>query len=1255
MPAEYISLHNHTESSLLDGAIKTEDLVKKARSFDMPAVAITDHGNMFGAVDFYQKAEEAGIKPIIGCEVYVAKDRMVKQAEKGARDAGGEGLEVNGKEKLHHHLVLLAANNEGYKNLISIVSDAYLTGFYRKPRTDWSVLSEKSAGLIALSACMNGEIPAALMRGDYSGARLKALQYRDLFGAGNFYLEVQSNGLPEQVEANRRLVALSGQTGIPLVGTNDCHYLNPDDWLAHDALLCIQTGKLISDQNRLRFDSKEFYFKSPREMSDYFREIPEACSNTLAIGEKCGFRFDLGAARFPSYKIASGESADDYIASLARAGLMKKFNGAPPEKYSQRLEFELKMITKMGFSGYLLIVYDFIDYAKTIGVPVGPGRGSVAGSLVGYCIGITNVDPIPYNLLFERFLNPDRISMPDIDVDFCRDGREKIIQYVYKKYGAPQTSQIITFGTMGARAAIRDVGRVLGVPLAEVDKIAKLVPAGPKVTIEKAMEMEPKFKEICRGSDKIKELIAIAKKLEGHNRHASVHAAGVVIAPEPISNICPLCVMSENKSRQGNGEGAVVTQYDMSAVEKIGLLKFDFLGLKTLTVIDKTLKMLVERGVKVDINSVAIDDQKTFELLRRGDTASVFQLESSGMRTLIKKIQPAVFEDIVALMALYRPGPLGSGMVEDFVRRKKGEVAISYQWPEMEEALHKILKDTYGVILYQEQVMQISNVIAGYTLAQADILRKAMGKKKPEEMAKQQKGFVDGAAKNGYPQRAAEELFDLMAKFAEYGFNKSHSVAYAYLAYQTAYLKAHSPVEFMAASLSAEVGVREKMLPLINECRNIGVNLLPPDVNESDMDFRVVGGNIRMGLTAINNVGEAAIGGLIEERRMKGEYATLEDLLERVDKTPAFKLNKKNIENMALAGTFDRLFGGDPHIARPMALACYESMCAEKKAPKRKAARTKAPAPMTGQPGLFFGEASSPPAKCLATDYDNAEAAPDEEREEPVVAVDPWDEKTLLVKEKQALGFFLSGHPVLSKRQKLEPYGISTVSSVVELEDGENKEIERHIVRIAGVITGIKEKTVKNKDGSLKRFAFLTIEDETGVIEVLVGSTLYEKKVDELKHDEVYIIDCVVMGDGVNIKKFADNIKSPKQLREQDKTYECEDEGIKIRKKSVNRYEIILDAYPDIARHWMSKIKPYLDRRNGWQNGEVQLEVTLLDAAIGEQGETANVRIGGSMKSVRDLRKIIETDASPAADAAEDFAETELAGAEMAPGMQVAQ
>jgi len=1096
---EFVHLHVHTEYSLLDGASRIDELIEQAKKYNMPAVAITDHGNLFGVVEFFKKAKKADIKPIIGCEVYVAPQSRFDRAK--------TTLESGMPEEASFHLTLLVENEEGYRNLTRLVTLAYLEGFYYKPRIDMELLSTHYKGLIALSGCLKGEVPYKIVYGNIERAENVAKQLKDLFGE-NFFLEIQSNSLPEQAVANRGLIEISKKFDIPLVATNDCHYLHKSDAKAHEILLCIQTGKTIKDEKRLKFQTDEFYFKSPEEMYSAFEEVPEALKNTLMIAEKCNFQFKLGEYKLPKYPVPQGYTAEEYLKKLAQEGLKQRFKGTVPEDYQKRLEEELKVITEMGFASYFLIVWDFINYARRENIPVGPGRGSAAGSLVAYALKITDIDPIKYGLLFERFLNPERISMPDIDVDFCKDRREEVIKYVAEKYGKDRVAHIITFGTMAARAVIRDVGRALNIPYAEVDKIAKMIPfACP--SLEQALNLEPRLKELYNKSETVKELIDIALRLEGLVRHSSQHAAGVVISPEPLENLMPLY--------KNPGEETVITQFDMKALEDVGLLKFDFLGLKTLTVIDETIKYVKAQGKELRLEDIPLDDPETYQLLCSGQTTGVFQLESRGMRELLKRLEPQRFEDLIALVALYRPGPLGSGMVDDFIKRKKGLIPVQYELSELKE----ILDETYGVILYQEQVMKIANKIAGFTMGQADVLRKAMGKKIPELMASLKEEFVQGAQKNGVPREKAEALFNIMAAFGEYGFNKSHSAAYAYLAYITAYLKAHYPKEFFAANLSNEMGDTNKIVKFINECKAWGIEIKGPDINESDRAFTVTGNSIRFGLEAVKGVGGSALQSILNERKKK-KFTSMTDFLTRVDTR---KVNKKVIESLIKAGAFDSLYPQcTPNQARAIAMHELLSFKGNKVAG-----------------GLFLTPQN----------------------------IEAWDNATVLTEEKSSLGFYLTGHPMKPLRPILNKMNISTIADIFDTDEEDFTETEEtQEIKIAGIVEEVKSKA-KEKGVT----AYVTIEDETGRVEVVIYPELFKKSNGILTEKNTILIKGVVFKSPESIKFLAREIEDLKNA------------------DLKTKYELTIDCSdPERAYKTLKEIRQCLEETN---NGEGNIYICL--------------------------------------------------------------
>src|SRR6202142_4224199 len=877
-PPNFVHLHLHTDYSLLDGACEIGELTTEAARRGMPAVAVTDHGNLFAAANFFHQAGTHGVKPIIGCEVYVAPDNHKNRGSDAERS---------------NHLVLLAENEEGYRNLIQLVSTGFLDGFYYKPRVDHDLLQQHSKGLIALSACLRGEVADALLCGSFDLARTNAYRLRDIFGKGNFFLEVQDQGMEIETRINRDLVQLSRETGIPLVATNDCHYLTRSDAHAQEVLMCIQTGKTMSDTQRMKFATDQFYFKTAEEMAQVFREIPDAVSRTVAIADRCNVKIQRVSNPFPEFKVPDGYTTDSYFEKVVREGFASRalqlerlakenyLRHAIPE-YESRLTAEIEMIKKMRFAGYFLIVWDFIHYARSQGVPVGPGRGSAAGSLVSYALRITDVDPLQYDLLFERFLNPERISMPDIDIDFCMRRRGEVIEYVRKTYGEKNVAQIITFGTMAAKAALKDTGRALDMAYGDVDRLAKLVPNQLNISLEEALKQSPQLDSMREKDERVKEVVEVALRLEGLARHASTHAAGVVISPRPLTEIVPL--YKSNKDE-------ITTQYDMNALERIGLLKMDFLGLTTLTVLDDAVRMIKQnRGIDLDLTTLPLDDAPTYALFSRGDTTGIFQFESHGMRDCLRQYQPTRLEDLTALNALYRPGPIQGGMIDDFIARKHGKKKVTYDLP----ALQEILSETWGVILYQEQVMQIANRLAGFSLGDADLLRRAMGKKKHEEMAAQREKFITGCLARKVPQKKAEKLFDLMAEFAGYGFNKSHSCAYALLAYQTAYMKTYYPVEFMTALLTSETGNTEKVVKYIHESRGMGITVIPPDVNSSDLDFTPGGDAIRFGMRAIKNVGENTVLGILAARETLGRFTSFFEFCESVDSR---LMNKRVLES----------------------------------------------------------------------------------------------------------------------------------------------------------------------------------------------------------------------------------------------------------------------------------------------------------------------------------------------------------------------
>ncbi len=1048
----FVHLHVHTEYSLLDGASRIDTLVQKAKQLNMPAIAITDHGSMYGVIDFYKSAKKHGIKPIIGCEVYIApKSRHEKSAIEGESS---------------YHLVLLAENQIGYQNLIALVSKAYSEGFYYKPRIDKELLKEYNEGLICLSACIAGEIPQLLLNGNKEKAEVVIQEYLDIFGKDNFFIEIQDHGLPEQKSTNPILIELANKYQIGLVATNDLHYINKDDSEFHDVLLCIQTGKTVEDEYRMRFPNNQFYLKSTEEMKLLFGKYQEALSNTVKIAQRCNVDFVFGHLHLPEFPMPADKTDNEYLRQLCQERILKRFK-TDNDEIRDRLDFELQVIAKMGYASYFLIVWDFINYAKENNIAVGPGRGSAAGSIVAFLLGITNIDPLKYGLLFERFLNPERVTMPDIDIDFCYVKRAKVIEYVANRYGADHVAQIITFGTMAAKAAIRDVGRALNLPYSEVDKVAKMISNELGITIDKALNNNQELKELYDSDENVKKLVDLAKQVEGLPRHASTHAAGVVIAKNPLNTYVPL--------QNNANDGFPITQYDKDRVEELGLLKMDLLGLRTLTVISDALELIKQnKGISIDIDEIDLNDAKTGEMLATGDTAGVFQMESTGMTALVKELKPECFADLIPLVALYRPGPLGSGMVADFIDGRHQRKEVSYLHPLLEE----ILKDTFGVILYQEQVMQIASVLGGFSLGQADLLRRAMGKKKHDVLEAQKETFLDGAKQNGLDKKLAEEIFELMAHFADYGFNKSHSAAYALVAYQTAYLKAHYPQEFMAAMLSSVMGTNDKIGFYIERCKHMGIAVLPPDVNASLASFSVDNLSIRFGLAAVKNVGENAIVNLIKARTDKGPFTSLVDFCTKVDMR---LVNKRVIESLIKCGAFDS-FGN-----KRSQLFIILEKAVEVAAQKQKDE-------LTGQLGLF-GEVEMQQADDIA-----------------LPNIPEWPKDQILALEKEITGFYITGHPLDQYREKLNKY-----SNINQLN---NENYDGKTVKIAGLITSLKRLTTKKGDN----MCFLEVEDFTDKIEVVVFPKIFYQSTNLLAVDVPVIISGKVNANDETAKILADRI-----------------------------------------------------------------------------------------------------------------------------------
>jgi len=1071
--SQFVHLHLHTDYSMLDGACDVEKLVQHVKALGMPAVAMTDHGNIFGAVHFVNAAKQAGIKPIVGCELYICKkdDHNIERTPP-------EGDTYN-------HLLVLAENEEGYRNLVKITSEASLHGFYYKPRVSKKFLTEHSKGLIGLSGCLKGEVAELLMQDKYEAARDAAAMYRDLFGKENFFLEIQDQGLEMEHRIHPHLFRLEKDLGLPLVATNDSHYLCEDDAHAQDVMVCIQTGKSIQDANRMKFQGSGFYVKSHDEMYRVFKDSPEVLSRTLAIAERCNTRLEKVSNPFPHFDVPAGYTLDSYFEHITRLGFARRLEALRVleaqgrlrhglTEYEQRLARELAIIQQMKFSGYFLIVWDFIRYAKEQNIPVGPGRGSAAGSLVSYSLGITDLDPLQHELLFERFLNPERVSMPDIDIDFCMNRRDEVIRYVTEKYGRENVAQIITFGTMAAKAAIKDVGRAMDVPYSDVDRIAKMVPTTLNIKLEQAIKDSPALRQAYESDTQVRALIDTAKKLEGLVRNAGVHAAGVVISPRPLIELVPL-----HKTK--NDE--IVTAFDMVAIEKMGLLKMDFLGLTTLTILDDTLKLIAQtRGERITLDGIPLEDHETYErVFHRGLTSGVFQFESHGMRDVLRRYQPNSIEDLTALNALYRPGPIQGGMIDDFIDRKHGRKKIEYELPELQE----ILQETLGVIVYQEQVMQIANRLAGYSLGEADLLRRAMGKKIAAEMAAQRERFVNGAMQRGYPAKKIEKIFDLMAQFAGYGFNKSHSAAYALLAYHTAYLKTHYPVEFMAALLTSVTGNTDDVVKYINECREMGIAVEPPDINVSDANFTPHGSAIRFGLAAVKNVGHNAIESIGVGRKKLVRYASIYEFCENVDLR---LLNKRVLESLVKSGAMDALG------RRAQLVAVLDKAIDRAQKTQRDAE--------SGQHGLFgvFQQEEAP------AQNDKLPESPD------------WDEHTRLASEKEILGFFITGHPLEKYREKLEDLRALSTEEIAGMRSSTGKDEN---ITTAGIISNLR--VLKSKRGEF--YAQGALEDMAGSVEMIVFPEAYRRLQDQVRLEvPVLVRGGVRIEEGANPKLTANEI-----------------------------------------------------------------------------------------------------------------------------------
>lgn len=1085
----FVHLHVHTEYSLLDGSARIKDLVARAKELGMDSLAITDHGVCYGIIDFYKECVAQGIKPILGCEVYVAK-RTLYDKEPNIDD-------------VYYHLILLAKNMKGYKNLIKLVSKGFIDGFYYKPRVDHDTLKQYSEGLIALSACLAGEVQSYIMDGDIKKAESAALTYKSIFGE-DYYLELQDHGIEEQKNVNKQLLILSKKLQIPVVCTNDIHYIRREDARAHEVLLCIQTGKTMDDEDRMRFKTDEFYLKSPEEMAELFKDVPEALENTVKIAEKCNLKLEFGKLHLPKYDVPGGMDSYEFLRKLCYEGLHKRYKDIN-DKLTGRLEYELGIIKKMGYVDYFLIVWDFIKFARDNGIMTGPGRGSAAGSIVAYCLGITRIDPIRYNLLFERFLNPERVSMPDIDSDFCYERRQEVIDYVIRKYGKDRVVQIITFGTMAARAAIRDVGRALDLSYAEVDTIAKMIPFEKEMTIDKAMSINSELKKVYEKDEKVKLLIDISRDLEGLPRHSSTHAAGVVIAADAVDEYVPLA----------RNEDTIVTQFPMGTLEELGLLKMDFLGLRTLTVIRDALQLIKDdKGVDIDFDTMVYDDPEVFKMISEGNTEGVFQLESSGMTQFMKELKPNSFEDIIAGISLFRPGPMSE--IPRYIENKNNPEKIVYKT----EKLKPILDVTYGCIIYQEQVMQIVRDLAGYSLGRSDLVRRAMSKKKHKVMEEERKNFiygivdennnilVPGAVRNGISEKVANEIFDQMIDFASYAFNKSHAAAYAVVAYETAYLKRYYPVEFFAAMLTSVMDNNEKVAFYIECCRKKGIKVLPPDINESNVTFTVAGGGIRFGLAAVKNVGKSVIISIINVRKQKGNFRSFTDFCQKTAASDAKEspINKKAVESLIKAGAFDSM----GHF-RSQLLAVYEQVMDSAAQDKRRN--------IDGQISLF--DMSKDETNSISDTLPN---------------IKEFESKRLLSMEKEMIGLYLSGHPLTEYADELNMITTMTTSGIVEntgedmLEVGEGKmELDGKYVTMGGIISSVRIKATRNNS----IMAFAVLEDMYGSVEMLIFPKILERYSKLIHEDDLVVIrGRLSIREDETPKLLVENVNSLKKFKD---------------------------------------------------------------------------------------------------------------------------
>jgi len=1145
MPSDFVHLHLHSDYSLLDGMCRLHQAVAKAVELGMPALALTDHGNMYGSALFYKLAESAGIKPIIGMEAYMAKG---SRTDRSSRQAMSEAS----------HIVLLAKNYTGYKNLVKLSTIGFLEGFYYKPRIDREVLAEYSEGLVCLSACIKGEVCRAILNSDDAGARTILQSYLDIFGRGNLFLEVQDHGIPDQRKANRGLFQLGQTLDIPLVATNDVHYLEQSDYEAHDILLCVQTNHEVNDPNRLRFGSDQLFFKSPLQMKELFKEIPQALTNTLQVASLCDLTFPQGELHLPTFPVPEGYSAEEYLRKEVQEGAIGRYR-EPSAEVKERLEYELAVIERLNFVGYFLIVADIVIYARSQGIPVGPGRGSAAASLVGYCLSITDVDPLEYGLIFERFLNPDRVSMPDYDIDFADTGRGEIVRYITGKYGEDSVSQIAAFSVLKARAVVRDVGRALNLPYNTVDRIAKLIPAYPPVSVEEAIESIPEIKALYTEDREIHRLLNLGKKLEGITRHASVHAAGVVIAPGKLSDYVPL--MKTNKDE-------VATQFDKDMVEKFGLLKMDILGLTTLSLIEQAVKMVEENhGVKLDIAKLPLDDKATYKLLGSGECDGVFQLESSGMKDLCLRVAPESFRELIPIVGLFRPGPLGSGMTEAFIKRKHGKEKVTYLHP----LLETILGETFGVIVYQEQVMQIVSQLGGFTMAQADLMRKVISKKDspPELVDEQRKAFVKGAETKGISADTAGKIFDQIAPFAQYGFNKPHTTCYALLAYQTAYLKANYPLEFMSALLTVEAGNSDKVAAYVEECRRMGIEILPPDVNASRAHFTTEEGAIRFGLSAIKNVGGGAIDSIVAERTERGNFQSLADFATRVD---VRQCNRRVVESLIKGGAFDSLGFGRRRLFEAIDRALE---LGAKSTANRNSLQLSL---LGGQEDSYLPD--------ILDDYPE------------------WSDEEMLAHEKEMLGFYLSSHPLKQHQQALSELRSVSLARISEYTNGS-------ILVIAGLIIDMRQ--IQDRRG--RDMAFITLEDQSGQLEVIAFADSFARSEFFLFKGTVVVVQGKLQSGEQGTKLIAENIypleEAPLKL--------AKSLHIRVPRRMITDEGLMRELYETIARN--SKVEGclvylHLPEGEGEEETVARLSMRMRLKPSAELMEQINTLLGDEGKTL---------------------------------------